>query len=101
MPEEQIGAYVIGWEGHGTEWRLWCDELDWSSVVSVQAYGKPLTDLFATSLPTTLIQQRHPRAVIDVSAMPDNDEFRFWVEFTLTDTSVIRVPDTYDLLTKR
>lgn len=101
MPQGQIGAYVLGWEGRGAEWTLWCDELDWSTVVGVQAYGKPLTDFFSTTLPTTLQEGRQRTALIDVSAMPDNDEFRFWVEFTLADDSVVRVPDTYDLLTRR
>lgn len=101
MPEGQIRAYVLGWEGRGAQWELWCDELDWTSVVSAQAYGKPLNDFFSTSLPTTLQTGRQPTALIDVSAMPENDEFRFWVEFTMTDDSVVRVPDTYDLLTRR
>lgn len=101
MPEGQIGAYVVGWEGHGAAWSVWCDDFDWTPVVSVQAYGKPTTDFFATALPTTLNLARHPRAEVDVSQMPVNQEFRFWLEFTLNDNAVIRVPDTYDLLTIR
>lgn len=101
MPEGQIGTGVIGWEGHGTTWSVWCDEFDWTPVVSVQAYGKPTTDFFATALPTTLETARHPVATVDVSQMPEGQEFRFWLEFTLNDNSTIRVPDTYDLLTTR
>jgi len=101
MPNGQIGELVVGWEGHGTTWSVWCDEFDWTPVVSVQAYGKPTTDFFATSLPTTLKSPPHPRAIVDVSGMPDDTEFRFWLEFTMDDNSVLRLPDAYDLLTSR
>ena len=101
MPEGQIGAGVLGWEGRGATWQVWCDDFDWTPVVSAQAYGKPLTDFFATALPSTLHPGKHPTLEVDVSQMPDNDEFRFWIEFTTNDNSTIRVPDTYDLLTRR
>jgi hypothetical protein len=91
----------LGWEGQGSEWAVWCHELNWAEVVSAQAYGKPLTDIFATKLPTVVQTTPRPAAVVDVSSMPRNEEFRFWVECTLVDKSVVRIPSTHDLLTRR
>lgn len=101
MPTRQIGAEMVGWEGRGNTWTVWMDDFDWDAAVSVRVYGKPLTDFFATELPATLQLTRDKRVVVDMAVMPIAEEFRFWLELTMTDASVVRVPDTYDLLTSR
>jgi hypothetical protein len=101
MPTRQIGAEMVGWEGHDNTWSIWCDDFDWDNVVAGRAYGKPLTDMFATELPSTLQLGRDKRLVVDISGMPVGEDFRLWLEFDMNDNTMVRVPDAYDLLTIR
>lgn len=90
-----------GWTRQSGEpyWYIWTDEVQWSSIANVQAYGQSSLDLVPTALPTVLYrEQKHPRIRVDISEMPTDVEWRFWLVVDRTHGPDVRLPPTYDLL---
>lgn len=83
-----------------TEWQLSLTGFDWARITGVRAFGKPLTNLFATRLPAR-IDRRLQSLVVDVTAMPRGEEFRFWFVLTLDHDMNVRLPDNNAWLTRR